>query len=76
MVVAAVGYIYVKVFYGMRDRVFAPMPIPAWTKPAVVLQADIFEASHTYKVRGQDSYVTLIEAQNGKRRYFKLYTAT
>jgi CIC family chloride channel protein len=35
MVVAAVGYIYVKVFYGMRDRVFGPMPIPAWTKPAV-----------------------------------------
>jgi CIC family chloride channel protein len=35
MVVAAVGYIYVKLFYGMRDRVFAPMPIPAWTKPAV-----------------------------------------
>jgi CIC family chloride channel protein len=35
MIVAAVGYIYVKVFYGMRDRVFAPMPIPAWTKPAV-----------------------------------------
>jgi CIC family chloride channel protein len=35
MVVAAVGYIYVKVFYGMRDRVFRPMPIPAWTKPAV-----------------------------------------
>jgi CIC family chloride channel protein len=35
MIVAAVGYIYVKVFYGMRDRVFAPMPIPVWTKPAV-----------------------------------------
>lgn len=35
MIVAAVGYLYVKVFYGMRDRVFAPMPIPAWTKPAV-----------------------------------------
>jgi CIC family chloride channel protein len=35
MVVAAVGYIYVKVFYGMRDKVFRPMPIPAWTKPAV-----------------------------------------
>jgi len=35
MVVAAVGYIYVKVFYGMRDRVFGPMPIPSWTKPAV-----------------------------------------
>jgi CIC family chloride channel protein len=35
MIVAAVGYVYVKVFYGMRDRVFGPMPIPAWTKPAV-----------------------------------------
>ena len=54
----------------------ADFPNRSWSKPAVVLQADIFEASHTYKVRGQDSYVTLIEAQNGKRRYFKLYTAT
>jgi CIC family chloride channel protein len=35
MVVAAVGVIYVKVFYGMRDNVFARMPIPNWTKPAV-----------------------------------------
>ncbi|MCG6950338.1 MAG: chloride channel protein [Acidobacteria bacterium] len=35
MIVAMVGYIYVKVFYGMRDKVFAPMPIPKWTKPAV-----------------------------------------
>ena len=35
MVVAIVGVIYVKVFYGMRDEVFARMPIPDWTKPAV-----------------------------------------
>jgi CIC family chloride channel protein len=35
MVVAAVGYVYVKVFYGMRDKFFRPMPIPSWTKPAV-----------------------------------------
>jgi len=35
MVVAVVGVIYVKVFYGMRDNVFARMPIPDWTKPAV-----------------------------------------
>jgi len=35
MVVAVVGVIYVKVFYGMRDNVFARMPIPNWTKPAV-----------------------------------------
>jgi CIC family chloride channel protein len=35
MVVAAVGYVYVKVFYGMRDKVFRPMQIPTWAKPAV-----------------------------------------
>lgn len=35
MVVAIVGVIYVKVFYGMRDGVFARIPIPGWTKPAV-----------------------------------------
>jgi len=35
MIVAVIGIIYVKVFYGMRDNVFARLPIPAWTKPAV-----------------------------------------
>ncbi len=35
MLLALVGVIYVKVFYGMRDRVFAPMPVPAWLKPAI-----------------------------------------
>jgi CIC family chloride channel protein len=35
MVLAIVGVIYVKVFYGMRDGVFRPLPIPDWTKPAV-----------------------------------------
>jgi CIC family chloride channel protein len=35
MIVAMIGIIYVKVFYGMRDNVFARLPIPAWTKPAV-----------------------------------------
>lgn len=35
MVLAVVGVIYVKVFYGMRDGFFARLPIPAWTKPAV-----------------------------------------
>jgi CIC family chloride channel protein len=35
MIVAIIGIIYVKVFYGMRDNVFARLPIPAWTKPAV-----------------------------------------
>jgi len=35
MIVALVGVVYVTVFYGMRDHVFARMPIPDWTKPAV-----------------------------------------
>ncbi|AMV38886.1 chloride channel protein [Planctomyces sp. SH-PL62] len=32
---AAVGWLYTRVFYGMRDRVFKPMPIPRMFKPAV-----------------------------------------
>ncbi len=35
MIVALIGIIYVKVFYAMRDNVFARLPIPQWTKPAV-----------------------------------------
>lgn len=35
MVLAVVGIVYVKVFYGMRDHVFKPLPVPAWTKPAI-----------------------------------------
>ena len=32
---AFVGYLYVKVFYGMRDRFFAPLNIPKSLKPAI-----------------------------------------
>ena len=32
---AAVGWLYVRVFYGLRDHVFKPMPIPRHVKPAV-----------------------------------------
>lgn len=46
-----------------------------WDRPRVVLKADIFEASHTYKVKGHDRYFTFVEAQAGDRRYFKAYTA-
>ncbi len=46
-----------------------------WGKPQVVLKADIFEASHTYKVKGRDQYFTFVEAQDGDRRYFKAYAA-
>jgi chloride channel protein, CIC family len=32
---AAVGWLYVRVFYGIRDRLFKPLPIPKHIKPAV-----------------------------------------
>src|SRR3954452_13109676 len=32
---AAMGWLYVRVFYGLRDRLFKPMPIPRQLKPAV-----------------------------------------
>jgi len=46
-----------------------------WTQPRVVLEADIFEASHTYKLRDAVQYLTLVEAQGGGRRYYKAYLA-
>ena len=39
----------------------------------LALQAKIFEASHTYRLKGLNQYVTLIE-ENG-RRYYKAYIA-
>ena len=35
LVCAAVGWLYVRVFYGMRDRIFKPLPIPKHLKPAL-----------------------------------------
>jgi hypothetical protein len=39
----------------------------------LALQARIFEASHTYRIKGQDKYLTVVE-ENG-RRYYKAYVA-
>lgn len=39
----------------------------------VALKAEVFEASHTYRLRGSDRYLTLIE-QDG-RRHYKAYLA-
>lgn len=51
-------------------------PDRGWSEPEVVLQTDIFEASHTYKLKGIDQYLTLIEAQEGNaRRYYKAFLA-
>ena len=47
-----------------------------WSEPKLALEADIFEASHTYKILGQDKYLTVVEAQNGPAwRYYKAYLA-
>ena len=32
---AVVGWLYVRVFYGIRDKIFRPMPIPRHVKPAI-----------------------------------------
>lgn len=39
------------------------------------LQADVFEASHTYRLKGLDRYLTVIEAGQSGRRYYKAYLA-
>jgi hypothetical protein len=44
-------------------------------QPVLALQADIFEASHTYRLKGSGSYLTLVEAQASGRRYFKAYSS-
>jgi len=49
-----------------------------WSKPVVALGGDVFEASHTYRLkRGRGvEYLTLIEAQHGHGwRYYKAYRA-
>ena len=46
-----------------------------WSAPQIVLRDDIFEASHTYRLRGHDRFLTVIEAQAGTRRYYKAYLA-
>ncbi len=46
-----------------------------WSDPVVALNADIFEASHTYKLRNTNKYLTFVEAQHQSSRYFKAYLA-
>lgn len=46
-----------------------------WSEPQLALRADIFEASHTYKLKGRQTYLTVIEAQGAGRRYYKAYLA-
>lgn len=47
-----------------------------WSKPVEALRGDVFEASHTYRLKGRGEYLTLIEAQGGHGwRFYKAYLA-
>lgn len=46
-----------------------------WLEPHLAIHGDIFEASHTYRLKGHDKFLTVIEAQGGGRRYYKAYLA-
>ncbi len=52
-----------------------------WSKPRIVLQGDIFEASHTYRLKGLETYLTIVEARTWSShefrgwRYYKAYIA-
>jgi hypothetical protein len=47
-----------------------------WSEPTLALQADIFEASHTYKLADRNQYLTLVESEHGHGwRYYKAYIA-
>jgi hypothetical protein len=47
-----------------------------WSEPAIVLRDDIFEASHTYRLKGTPQYLTVVEAIGASgRRYYKAYQA-
>ena len=60
-----------------RETKLADFPV-GWSEEALALKADIFEASHTYRVKGREGrgeYLTIIEAQAQGRRYYKAYVA-
>ena len=46
-----------------------------WSEPDLAIHGDVFEASHTYKLAGRNQYLTIIEAQGDRRRYYKAYLA-
>lgn len=57
-----------------RETRLADFPL-GWSEQTLALKGDIFEASHTYKLKGRDEYLTIVEAQGAGRRYYKAYLA-
>ena len=57
------------------DTALADFP-NGWDQPRVALTGDIYEASHTYRLKGLNRYLTLVEARAPEGwRYYKAYLA-
>ena len=72
------AYLYFTSLNGKMWRMWTPIErFPeGFDHLELALQADIFEASHTYRLLGQNKYLTIVEAQGKEgRRYYKAYTA-
>ena len=50
-------------------------PDRRWSKPLLALKADIFEASHIYRLANDNRFITIVEAQRNRRRYFKAFVS-
>lgn len=47
-----------------------------WSEAKLAIRGDIFEAGHTYRLKGLRKYLTVVEAQGGRGwRYYKAYLA-
>lgn len=57
-----------------RETPLSSFPF-GWSDQQLAIQGDIFEASHTYKLKGRNQFLTIIEAQGERRRYYKAYLA-
>ena len=60
-----------------RETARANFPL-GWSRPELLLRDtkdELFEASHTYKLKGRDQYLTLIEAMAPGQRYYKAWLA-
>ena len=72
------AYLFITTLDGRMWREETPLAAfpHGWSEGVLALRADVFEASHTYKVVDADAFMTVIEAQGSEgRRYFKAYVS-
>jgi len=69
------AYLFLTSLNGKMWRLWAPLEdFPhGFHDCELALEANIFEASHTYKLKGINKYLTIIEEDG--QRYYKAYTA-